>query len=202
MFNINVQIFNVNKEWYPLNLLDTKHLQKVCYQTVENIQKYVFFFVLEKLFSYNFVFVWRSICVPRTKLNRKNDKIGGRPRRQSLFDMVSLQIGKAFQRSHSSSSLSPEHKSPKSIVKSNIIENDLQRFVICKNERQSGSPIIKAVPSTPSEDIDKSPLSTGGHLFQPLLYRRWRAGSVGFGGESKGNMEIQSPYLIVASVSL
>ena len=134
-------------------------------------------------------------------MNRKNDKIGGRQRRQSLFDMVSLQIGKAFQRSHSSSSLSPEHKSPKSIVKSNIIENDLQRFVICKNERQSGSPIIKAVPSTPSEDIDKSPLYTGGHLLQPTLYRRWRAGSVGFGGESKGNMEIQSPYLIVLSVS-
>ena len=133
-------------------------------------------------------------------MNRKNDKIGGRQRRQSLFDMVSLQIGKAFQRSHSSSSLSPEHKSPKSIVKSNIIENDLQRFVICKNERQSGSPIIKAVPSTPSEDIDKSPLYTGGHLLQPTLYRRWRAGSVGFGGESKGNMEIQLPHLIVPSV--
>ena len=134
-------------------------------------------------------------------MNRKNDKIGGRQRRQSLFDMVSLQIGKAFQRSHSSSSLSPEHKSPKSIVKSNIIENDLQRLVICKTERQSGSPIIKAVPSTPSEDIDKSPLYTGGHLLQPTLYRRWRAGSVGFGGESKGNMEIKSPYLIAPSVS-
>ena len=115
--------------------------------------------------------------------------------------MVSLQIGKAFQRSHSSSSLSPEHNSPKSIVKSNIIENDLQRFVICKNDRQPGSPIIKEVPSTPSEDIDKSPLSIGGHLLQPTLYRRWRAGSVGFGGESKGNMEIQSPYMIVPSVS-
>ena len=58
MFNINVKIFNVKQVWYDPNLLCTKPFKKEFYQTVGNIQKYVLFFVLEKIFSYIFVLVF------------------------------------------------------------------------------------------------------------------------------------------------
>ena len=113
-----------------------------------------------------------------------NDKLGGGPRRQSLFDIVSWQIGKAFQRRDSRTSLSPEEKSPTSPVKPDLMEDDLQRFVICRNERQKSV----SSPRLPSGDSNKISLKTEPQVYdrqssQTSQGRNWRIGSVSFGGE-------------------
>ena len=116
-------------------------------------------------------------------------RLGGGPRRQSLFDIVSWQIGKAFQRRDSRSSLSPEHKAATSPEKNQTLnDSNLQRFVITKNERQPVSSSLKTIPRTPSGDTSKISMNTEKQSFerqtsQPPQLRNWRIGSVSFGGE-------------------
>ena len=133
---------------------------------------------------------WSTMVISRTKimLFLINDNLGGGPRRQSLFDIVSWQIGRAFQRSNSRTSLSPEHRSPTSPVKPKLIEDDLQRFVICRNERQSVSSSLKSIPRAPSGDTNKISFNTEPQVYerqgsQTSQGRTWRIGSVCIGGE-------------------
>ena len=139
------------------------------------------------------------MVMSRTKILMSliNNNLGGGPRRQSLFDIVSWQIGRAFQRSNSRTSLSPEHRSPTSPVKPKMIEGDLQRFVICRNERQSVSSSLKSIPRTPSGDTNKISFNTEPQVYerqssQASQGRTWRVGSVCFGGESKTTTGIQN----------
>ena len=118
-----------------------------------------------------------------------HDTAGAGPRRQSLFDIVSMQIGKAFQRRDSRSSLSPENRSPTSPVKPKVGEEDLQRFVICRNERQSVSSSLKNIARTPSGETNKISFNTEPQVYerqgsQHSQGRTWRVGSITFGGES------------------
>ena len=120
-----------------------------------------------------------------------NDKLGRGARRQSLFDIVTWQIGKAFQRRDSRSSLSPEHKSPTSPNIPRPNEDDLQRFVIDRKEYfQPVSSSLKSIPRTETpEDANKQSLNVGTNTYerqgsQVPQARNWRVGSVCFGGES------------------
>lgn len=126
-----------------------------------------------------------------------NANLGGGPRRQSLFDIVSWQLGKAFQRSNSRTSLSPEHRSPTSPVKPKMNEDDLQRFVICRNDRQSVSSSLKSIPRTPSGDTNKISFNTEPQVCerqssQNSQGRTWRVGSISFGGESNTTTGIEN----------
>ena len=119
------------------------------------------------------------------------NELGGGPRRQSLFDIVTWQIGKAFQRRDSQSSLSPEHKSPTSPNTPRLNEEDLQRFVVDRKERvHPVSSSLKSIPrNDPTEDVNKASPKVGINTFerqssQASQGRNWRVGSVCFGGES------------------
>ena len=119
------------------------------------------------------------------------NKLGGGARRQSLFDIVTMQMGKVFQRRDSQSSLSPEHKSPTSPNTPKLTDEDLQRFVIDRKERiQPVSSSLKSIPRPdPTEDIIKSSSKAGTNVYdrqssQVPQGRNWRVGSVCFGGES------------------
>ena len=119
------------------------------------------------------------------------NELGGGARRQSLFDIVTWQLGKAFQRRDSRSSLSPEHKSPTSPNTPRLNEDELQRFVVDRKEHlQPVSSSLKSIPRTEvTEDANKSSSNVASIIFerqnsQASQGRNWRVGSVCFGGES------------------
>ena len=138
-----------------------------------------------------------------------NDKLGGGGRRQSLFDIVTWQIGKAFQRRDSRSSLSPEHKSPTSPNMPRSNEVDLQRFVIDRKEHfQPVSSSLKSIPRTePSEDGNKQSSNVGTNAYerqssQATQARSWRVGSVCFGGESPQDKTNRTRFRLLFSMLL
>ena len=115
------------------------------------------------------------------------NNIGLRRRRQSLFDVVSSQIGRAFQRGESNSSLSvPSHvNSPSSTAKHDDV---FQPFIASENEDPIVSTSVNPSPLRCSEHTIKISSHTEPHIYgrqssQTPQERTWRVGSICFGGE-------------------
>ena len=117
-----------------------------------------------------------------------NNNLGARKRRQSLFDIVSCQIGRAFQRRESELSLSPTHNSPNYLSKDAMNEDVLRPLTAGENEPQIVPSSCSSISPTSAGDTCKNtsrnelPIHETQSTQTPQP-RTWRVGSFCFGGE-------------------